>query len=114
MANLWGEREYENFNIHQGDWVINPTLGLTYQVTPVFHPGIEGWMRAEFRLEPHPRPFNLGPQAYVGPTMMFDFGNFWWSTGAYLRVTDAGRPLFDGGGVGQDWPPDASGTSGSA
>jgi len=91
-----GEREYENFSIHDGDWVINPTLGLTYQVTPVFHPGIEGWMRAEYPDSKPPRTFNLGPQVYVGPTMMFDFGNFWWSTGAYFRVTDVGRSPFDG------------------
>ena len=97
VANLWGEREYENFSVHQGDWVLNPTLGVTYQVTPAFHPGIEGWMRTEFPdSNPHPRPFNLGPVGYVGPTMMFDFGNFWWSTGVYFRVTDASRPLFDG------------------
>lgn len=97
VANLWAEREYENFSVHQGDWVLNPTLGLTYQVTPVFHPGIEGWMRAEYPdSNPQPRPFNLGPVVYAGPTMMFDFGNFWWSTGAYFRVTDVNRPLFDG------------------
>jgi hypothetical protein len=101
VANLWGEREYENFSIHQGDWVINPTLGLTYQVTPVFHPGVEGWMRAEYPdSNPHPRPFNLGPQVYVGPTMMFDFGNLWWSTGVYFRATEASRPLFDGFSAG--------------
>jgi hypothetical protein len=110
VANLWGEREYENFSIHQGDWVMNPTLGITYQVTPVFHPGIEGWMRAEFPdSAPHPRPFNLGPQAYVGPTMMFDFGNFWWTTGAYFRVTDVDRPLFDGFASGGVQAPDAFG-----
>jgi hypothetical protein len=108
VANLWAEREYENFSVHQGDWVLNPTLGLTYQVTPVFHPGVEGWMRAEYPdSNPNPRPFNLGPQVYVGPTMMFDFGNFWWSTGVYLRATDASRPLFDGGANGGT--PDAFG-----
>jgi Putative MetA-pathway of phenol degradation len=97
VANLWAEREYENFDTHQGDWVINPTVGATYQVTPGFHPGIEGWMRAEFQDHPtSPRPFNLGPVVYVGPAMMFDFGNFWWSVGAYFRVSDAGRPLDTG------------------
>ena len=48
VANLWAEREYEDFDTKEGDWVINPTLGVTYQVTPGFHPGIEGWMRAEY------------------------------------------------------------------
>jgi hypothetical protein len=91
VANLWAEREYEQYDIHQGDWVINPTLGVTYQVTPAFHPGIEGWMRAEYPDSSPARTFDLGPQAYVGPTMMFDFGNFWWSTGFYFRVTDVGH-----------------------
>jgi hypothetical protein len=112
VANLWAEREYENFSIHQGDWVLNPTVGLTYQVTPVFHPGVEAWMRTEYPdSNPHPRPFNLGPQVYVGPTMMFDFGNFWWSTGVYFRATDADRPLFYGRGPGGplDSQPDAFG-----
>jgi len=119
VANLWAEREYERFSFDDGNWVINPTLGLTYQVTPVFHPGIEGWMRAEFPDDQPPgtpRTFNDGPQAYVGPTMMFDFGNFWWSTGAYLRVTDFGRSPFDGDvrmalGAGEAVPtPDAFGS----
>lgn len=96
VANLWAEREYENFDTHQGDWVINPTLGLTYQVTPTFHPGIESWMRAEYPDSKPARTFNLGPQVYVGPTAMLDFGNFWWSTGVYFRVTDVGHVMSDG------------------
>jgi hypothetical protein len=107
VANLWGEREYEDFDSKQGDWVINPTLGVTYQVTPAFHPGIESWLRAEYPDSSPPRTFNLGPQAYVGPTMMFDFGNFWWSTGFYFRVTDVGQvpnPLAGpGGAFGSVW-----------
>ena len=93
VANFWVEREYENFSIHQGDWALNPTLGLTYQVTPVFQPGIEGGCGAEYPdseaapdLQPRSRKLTSGP------TMMFDFGNFWWSTGAYLRVTEVGHP----------------------
>ncbi len=101
VANLWGEREYNyapavptGSVFSQADWVVNPTLGATYQVTPSFHPGVEGWLRAEF---PSPAPvtraFNLGPVVYVGPTAMFNFGNFWWSTGVYLRASNFGRSL---------------------
>ncbi len=97
VANLWAEREYENLDFrHGGDWVLNPTLGATYQVTPVFHPGIESWMRAEYPDAGGPRTFNLGPQVYVGPAMMFDFGNFWFSLGAYWRLTYMGRDLDSG------------------
>jgi hypothetical protein len=102
VANLWAEREYYFEN--RRDWVLNPTLGLTYQVTPVFHPGVEGWMRAEFPdPAPSPRPFNVGPHVYAGPTMMFSFGRLWWSTGVYLRATDFGRSLAAGDAFGSVW-----------
>lgn len=93
VANLWAEREYEGLDFKTGDWVFNPTVGATYQVTPVFHPGVESWMRAEYPDAGGVRTFNLGPQVYVGPTVMFDFGNFWFSAGGYWRVTDTGHQL---------------------
>jgi hypothetical protein len=103
VANLWAERELYLASSQQ-DWVLNPTLGVTYEVTPAFHPGVEGWMRAEFP-DPAPaaRTFNLGPAVYVGPTAMIDFGNLWWSTGAYLRATDVGRVLQPGDAFGSVW-----------
>jgi hypothetical protein len=111
VANLWGEREYNyvpaTANGHifsQADWVINPTLGATYQVTPSLYPGVEGWLRAEFPSGASgPRAFNLGPSVYVGPTMMFNFGNFWWSTGLYLRASDFGRSLQAADAFGSVW-----------
>jgi hypothetical protein len=95
VANLWAEREY--YYVKESDWVINPTLGMTYQVTPAFHPGVESWLRAEYP-DPAPatRTFNLGPQVYVGPTTMLNFGKLWWSTGVYIRATDARHSLTSG------------------
>jgi hypothetical protein len=91
-ANAWAEKEFY-YDAGKQDWVINPTVGVTYQVTPGFHPGIEYWMRAEFPTNPVPssRPFSLGPNQFVGPALMFNFGNFWWTTGVYLRANDIGR-----------------------
>ncbi|HWL88039.1 MAG TPA: hypothetical protein VNO21_19685, partial [Polyangiaceae bacterium] len=88
----------------QREWVINPTAGLSYQVTPSIFPGIEGWMRAEWP-DPSvsPRVFNLGPHYYVGPTMSFNFGRFWWTSGVYLRVNDAMRSLQPGEAYGNVW-----------
>ncbi len=111
VANLWAEREYNyapavaaGSVFSQADWVINPTLGATYQVNPSFHPGVEGWLRAEFPSPaPATRAFNLGPVVYVGPTAMFNFGNFWWSTGVYLRASDFGRSLQPGDAFGSVW-----------
>jgi hypothetical protein len=87
-ANAWAEREWY-YELPQRDWVINPTVGATYQVTPTFNVGAEYWMRAEFP-DPAPatRTFNLGPHQFVGPAVMFNFGKIWWSTGVYVRVDD--------------------------
>jgi hypothetical protein len=92
-ANLWGEveREYASDGV---DWVANPTLGATYQLSPVVHLGIEGWMRGEWPSDASgQRPFALGPHEFVGPTCMFDFGRIWWSTGVYVRVDDVTRSM---------------------
>lgn len=108
-TNLWAEREFHLDKPEQA-WVLNPTLGMTYQVSPVFHPGLEGWMRVEFEDEEEeagkpepPREFNAGPHAYVGPTMLLSFGQFWWSTGVYVRATDFGRSPNVGDAYGSVW-----------
>jgi hypothetical protein len=103
VANLWAEREWEYVGTQ--DWVINPTLGFTYQVTPSVHPGIESWLHAEWP-DPTPaaRTFNLGPVAYVGPTLMLNFGKLWWAVGEYMRVTEVDHVLAKGVDVfGKVW-----------
>lgn len=99
MVNLTAEREY--YFVNRRDWVLNPSAGLTYQVTPTFNPGLEYWMRAEFT-DPDPpvRPFNLEPHHYVGPTVLLDFGQLWWSTGVYLRLDDVARSMQPGDAFG--------------
>jgi hypothetical protein len=93
-ANLWGEVEQPWANTFgQFDWVANPTLGAVYQVTPVVHLGVEGWMRGEWPYGNPSRTFSLGPHEFVGPTFMFNFGRIWWSTGAYLRVDDISHTM---------------------
>jgi len=92
ITNLWAEREF--YFAGDREWVLNPTLGATYEFTPRFHLGLEGWMRAEYEDgETGPRPFNRGPHVFVGPAFMFNFGPVWWSTGVYGRVTDATRAV---------------------
>jgi len=90
-ANAWAEREWY-YSVGQQDWVLNPTVGVTYQVTPAFHAGLEYWMRVELPdPAPNPRPFSVGPNQFVGPALMVNFGSFWWATGVYLRVNDIDR-----------------------
>jgi hypothetical protein len=87
--------EYELYFSEQREVVLNPSLGATYEVTPSFHLGIDSWLRGEYPQNPKPpsRTFGLGPQAYVGPAVMFNFGAIWWAVGAYVRVTDFSHEL---------------------
>ncbi len=96
-ANVVGEHEWYYASTQQ-DWVFDPSAGATYQVTPVFQPGIESWMWSEFTNLPLPNgtPFNDKPNVYVGPAILLDFGKFWWSTGAYLRVTNFDHVMVPG------------------
>jgi hypothetical protein len=87
--------------------VLNPTFGFQYQVNAGFFPGIELWTRWEIPAnalaDVTPKPFNFGPHAYVGPTMMVDWGRFFLTTGLYLRVTDMGRSTQLADGFGSMW-----------
>jgi hypothetical protein len=82
--------------------VINPTLGATVAATANVHLGVEGWLRAEYP-KVTPREFNQGPHAYVGPTILFDWGKLWWSTGVYFRATDTKRAVEVGDTFGHVW-----------
>jgi len=101
-ANLWGELERE-YATNRFDWVADPTLGATYQLSPSVHLGVEGWMRGEWPSTSPPRTFNLGPHEYVGPAVMFDFGKLWWSTGVYLRADEVDRAVQPGDAYGWLW-----------
>lgn len=102
-ANLVGEYEYD-FDEGDHDWVLDPSAGATYEVTAAFHAGIDSWLRAEYPPDaPSPRPFALGPEAYVGPALMYNFGKIWWSVGAYVRVTDIHHEVQPGELYGPVW-----------
>jgi len=98
LANAWFE--YELYFNGVREWVFNPTVGLTYQVTPNFSPGIEYWMRAEVIGDSagidFGHDFNAGPHHYIGPTMRFTAGNFFWTTGLYMRASNVGYTLVAG------------------
>ena len=103
MTNLWAE--YELYFNGEREWVLNPTLGATYQVVPELHVGAESWVRVELpeTSPPETRGFGLGPHAYVGPAVMVNFGKLWWSVGGYFRVTDLNRPAEVGDAFGRFW-----------
>lgn len=108
ITNLWAEREF--YFDGTREWVLNPTLGATYELRPRLHVGLEGWLRSEYPDNfTGPRPFNLGPQIYLGPAFMLNFGRVWWTTGAYLRLNDFDRtvvapaPPVQGDAYGHVW-----------
>jgi hypothetical protein len=98
VANAWAERElYYNGN---REWVLNPTAGAVFEVTPAVQTGLEYWMRAEY---PNNRVFNQGPHHFLGPTVLLQFGKLWWTAGAYLRLNEYGHSAVVGDGFGPVW-----------
>jgi hypothetical protein len=92
MVNLWVEREF--YYTGDQEWVLNPTAGITLELTPAWHVGLEGWLRTEFGgasiTDPVGR-FNRGPVAYAGPDLMWQRGNLWLTIAPYLRVDHLSR-----------------------
>lgn len=86
MVNLWVEEsEVRPFDESQRSFhfVVNPTAGFVYQVTPVFHPGLEYWARGEFGGADE----NDRIHHFLGPTVHLNFGKLWWSFGAYADLS---------------------------
>jgi hypothetical protein len=91
-ANL--SAEYEFYFSHEREIVLNPSLGVTYEVNPKLHIGLDSFLRGEYsQTEDEKRTFGLGPHYYLGPAVMANFGRVWWSVGAYARVTDPTHKL---------------------
>jgi hypothetical protein len=102
ITNLWAEHEFY-FNGRR-EWVLNPTLGATAELSPRYHVGLESWMRSEHPVDAvGPRPYALGPHVYLGPTFLGAWGRLWWSTGAYARVSDPTRAVQLGDTFGHFW-----------
>jgi hypothetical protein len=102
-ANAWAEREFSYSGQKENSVVLNPTAGLTYQITPSVHLGAEYWMRYEILDHPEVEDsqFNKNPHQFVGPALLLNFGKLWWSTGVYARVDDVNHAAQ----VGEDYGP---------
>ncbi len=102
-ANL--SAEYELYFSGQREWVLNPSAGGSYEITPSAHIGLDGFLRAEYPTNPKPdaRTFGLGPHIYMGPAVLLAFDKVWWSFGAYGRLTSTGHDLEPGEPYGRIW-----------
>jgi len=105
MANMTAEQE--NYFDGHAELVLAPSGGLTFEVTPSFHPGIEWWMRYEI---PEKEEDAGGVEEehatnqYVGPAVMAQFGELWWTNGFYVRVSEFGdHPVPGTDGFGRVW-----------
>jgi hypothetical protein len=100
ISNLWVEQEFY-YTGGEPELILNPTLGVTGELSPRYHLGAEAWLRVEDFGESG--EFNAGPHVFAGPTFLANFGRLWWSTGAYLRATDFSHDTSVGDQFGRFW-----------
>ncbi len=99
MSNLWVEqslvRPFDGASAGSVlAFIINPTLGVTYQLTPTFHPGIEYWGRGQIQPtgDTAQARNNTRVHHFVGPAIHLNFGKLWWSVGLYAHLNDSDKP----------------------
>ena len=99
MANLWVEealvRPWDS-KAHGREWefVVNPTTGVSFEVTPTFHPGIEYWARGQLSAsgETEQERENSRVHHFVGPAIHLEFGRLWWSGAVYANLNSMRTP----------------------
>jgi hypothetical protein len=99
LTNLWVEEEFERpydtaAHGREAHFVINPTAGVAYEVTPAFQPGIEAWMRGQLVAsgETDQDRANSRVHAFVGPTTHVNLSRLWWTAGLYFNANSLHRP----------------------
>ena len=99
LANLWVEESIARpldtpAQGRSAHFIVNPTGGVVYEVTPTFQPGIEYWSRGQ--LAPSgstdQERGNTAVHHFVGPTMHLNFGRLWWTLGAYVNLNTTSTP----------------------
>ena len=100
LANLWVEepiqRPWDSPRMGQKlTFVVNPTAGFSYQITPTFHLGVEYWARgmlspsnADGDQERH----NDAVHHFVGPAVNFNFGKVWLTVATYAQAGALAAP----------------------
>jgi hypothetical protein len=106
MVNLWAEREIY-FSGRQ-EWVLNPTAGASWEVTPWLHLGAEYWLHSELGGGTVPgdntlSAFNTQTHHYIGPAVLLQFHKLWWSVAPYVRLDDLSRKAQLGDLFGPLW-----------
>jgi hypothetical protein len=99
MANLWVEQSLVHpFDTkaqgREWEFIVNPTTGLTYEVTQTFHPGVEYWARGQFLPsgETAQDRENAKIHHFLGPVVHLMFGRLWWSAALYANLRTLRTP----------------------
>ena len=95
-VNLWIEqplvRPFDDAQ-RQLQFIINPTAGGTFQITPAFHVGLEYWARGRLDVsESDPDYRSERVTNFLGPTIHGNFGRVWLTVGLYANLNDMNKP----------------------
>lgn len=106
IANLWVEQEYY-FQTQDWKLIYNPTVGAVYELSPAFMLGLEYWARGRFDHEDASADSSgdspSGPRHYLGPTVLLQSGEAWWSTGVYARLDHLSEAAVPDDPYGKVW-----------
>jgi hypothetical protein len=108
VANLWIEQEWY-FQTEETKHIYNPTLGVTYEVSPRLSLGAEYWVRGRFDRDRGPADMDGADDAttstvhYAGPTLLLQAKRIWLSVGAYARLDGLGAGVSVGDPFGKVW-----------
>lgn len=107
VCNLWVEQEYY-FQTQEWKHIYNPTLGATYEFSPSFQLGLEYWARGRFNQAgaatgQATTDSPTGARHFLGPTVLLQSGEAWWSTGVYARLDHLGDKLQADDPYGKVW-----------
>lgn len=107
VANLWVEQEYY-FQTQEWKLIYNPTVGASYELSPNFMLGLEYWARGRFddadaAAADASGDTPTGTRHYLGPTVLLQSGEAWWSTGVYARLDHFGDSAVVDDPYGKVW-----------
>ena len=109
VCNLWVEQEYY-FQTQEWKLIYNPTVGATYELSPNFMLGLEYWARGRFNEPKTPASPDTansdsptGTRHFLGPAVLLQSGEAWWSTGVYARLDHFGEALKAEDPYGKVW-----------
>jgi len=109
LANLWAEEAWvrpldTKAHGREAEFIVNPTAGASFEVTPTFQPGFEYWGRGQLSASGDTAQDreNSRVHHFLGPTSHLNFGRLWWTAGLYLHLNSLSTPT-PGDAYGPVW-----------